>query len=738
MPIGYTAFLIDMRDASPKIQHVIKHVIFTLILLLSYSFAGQPTLLPTPQEATWENDSVELHTVKIIFPKANQKQAAQSALIQQELVSLLKQNHLSYDKNAPFTIAFKYEETPLPNELKTDWRQKEAYRLNVTKQGVIVKASALNGFFYCLQTLNQLISRENNKTTIPLCALTDYPDLQIRGFMNDVGRNFLPVELIKQELDAMAFLKFNVYHFHLTDHHGWRLESKLYPELKDPKNFSRFAGEVYSQKDFRELVEYARQRNITIIPELDMPGHSDAFRKAIGVKNMSDPKATKALVELITELGSLASVENMPMIHIGTDEVRSSAEKVNNETLNAYYKAVEDTGRRAIHWSPGLCTPEYKDKVIEQMWIGVERASARPRVGGDYIDSQDTYINHNDPFECAALHYFRRPCPYKDANALGFILCSWPDVKMSDPRNHFTQTAIFPAMAFASASIWNNPHEELKTTYQKDELLPYFGNIPDPSHPLYKGFVAYEKAVLAIRDRYFTKLEFPYVKQSHVQWRIIGPFSHGGDLEKVFPVEEILKGEAVKDSYTVDDKSYTWKKNLATGHTVLFKDFRGNPTIFNSENKLHFKKNPNNSTYYALQYIYSPKAQSIPCWIGAQHWPSSDRSNGGPPSTPNEWHHSKPKFYVNGQAIAAPKWANKPATNVETPYTDENYFYRKPTMVKFKAGWNQILIKSPCNANPRRWMFTFAPILPTTDKLGIGIREFPGLKFATEIPAGQK
>ncbi|MFI3243010.1 MAG: family 20 glycosylhydrolase [Akkermansia sp.] len=692
----------------------------------------QAACTATPASGTGVTDgAITLTSVRMGSPKIQGRDAEQMQLIRKELGSYLHSLDVPVGRQGTYPILFKLKETPLPEDKKTEWRQQEAYHIKVTDKGTLVSASSTKGFFYALQSLKQLIVRQGNRTTIAACELTDYPDLQIRGFMNDVGRNFLPVELIKIELQVMAMLKFNTYHFHLTDHHGWRLESKLYPELKDPKNFTRFPGKVYSQKEFKELVEFCRLRNIAIIPELDMPGHSCAFRAALKVDRMSDPKATEALVELITELGSLASVGDMPMIHIGTDEVRTAAERVNNATLNAYYKAVADTGRRAIHWSPGLCTPEYRGKTIEQMWIGVERASARPRKGGDYIDSQDTYINHNDPFECAALHYFRRPCPYKDANGLGFILCSWPDVRMTDPRNHFRQTAIFPAMAFASGSIWNNPHEALSTSYQQDPLLPYYGNIPDPTHPLYQGFVAYEKSVLEIRDRFFKDLEFPYVKQSHVQWRIIGPFPHGGDLEKKFPVEELLKGEPIKESYTVDGKAYKWREKPATGFTVLFKDFRGNPTIFNSEKKNHFKKNPKNSTYYALQYIYSPKAQNIPCWIGAQHWPSSDRRNGGPPSTPNEWHHSKAKFYVNGQSIDAPKWANKPMTGVEDPYIDENYFYREPTMVPFKLGWNQILIKSPCNANPRRWMFTFAPIQPTSKEFGIGIQEFPGLQFST-------
>ncbi len=653
-------------------------------------------------------------------------------LIQRELASFLAQNKAKYAKDGAYAIAFKLKDTDLEGDLNTDWRQAEAYTIEVGEKGTVISASSTKGFYYGYKTLQQLITHRDGKTSLAVCKITDWPDLQVRGFMNDVGRNFMPIELIKLELDAMADLKYNVYHFHLTDHHGWRLESKKYPQLKNAKHFTRFEGKVYSQKEFVELVEYCRLRNITIIPELDMPGHSCAFRSAMGVDNMKDPKATEALVNLIKELGALASVEDMPYIHIGTDEVRNASEFVTDEILLAYYDAVKSTGRRAIHWSPGKVPNSYKGEgemtAVEQLWLGCGANGARPTKGGKYIDSQDSYVNQIDPFECGPAYYYRRPCPYDYAEGLGFILCSWPDVKMSTPRNHLIQTPVFPAMAFCSEAIWNCPHPKLTVDVKADELLPYFSNLPDPENPLLKGFAEYEDRVLAIRDRFFTDKEFPYVRQANVHWKLFGPFPHDGKVETKFPAEDLLKSDAIESSFMPNEKE-------ATGHTVIFKHYCGYPTPFNGGK---FGANANNSTYYALQYIYSPKDQKVPFWISAQSWPSSDRAAGGPPSTPGEWLHTKPEFFVNGKSIKAPKWANKPMTGVEDPYTDENYYFREPTAVALKKGWNKVLIKSPCNAAPRRWMFTFAPVKTTTDKQGIGIREFPGLKFATSIPEGEQ
>lgn len=694
-----------------------------------------PPLVPMPQTIQWSDKSVQLSSVSLVAPAIEGRDAEQMQLIHDGLVAYLAQHEVKLDQKGGYPIEFKLADIPLPEGKNTPWRQAEAYAITATEQGLTVTASSTKGFYFAMQTIKQLIVRRGGQTTLASCDIVDYPDLQIRGFMNDVGRNFLPIELIKEELEAMTELKYNVYHFHVTDNHGWRLESKLYPELKDPKSFSRFEGKVYTQEEYQELVEYCRLRNIMVIPELDMPGHTEAFRRALGVTKMQDPKATKALVALIKELGSLTSAEDTPYIHIGTDEAKS-IEHVDNATLNKYYEAVESTGRRPINWIRGMCPPSFKGKSVEHLWLGVALADVRPTNGSDYIDSQDSYINHIDPFECGPAYYYRRPCPYTNANGLGFILCSWPDVKISDPRNHLRQTPVFPAMAFCAQAIWNSPQPLWKGNDKANDLIQYYSNLPTQDNPLLKGFKEYEDRVLAIRDRFFTDKEFPYVRQANVPWKVLGPIPHGGDVTMDFEIDtDVAEGKAIKDSYEVDGVNYSWSDSDHTGHTLTYKQYCAYPTPFNGN--IYGFKTPN-TTYYAMQYIYSPKAQEVPCWISAQNWPSSGRAAGGPPNTPNEWHHSKPKFYVNGTPVAAPKWTGQPVTGVEDPYTDENYYYRAPTMVALKEGWNQVVVKSPCNASPRRWMFTFAPVQTTTDKLGIGIREFPGLKFATSIPEGEQ
>lgn len=165
----------------------------------------------------------------------------------------------------------------------------EAYRLSVAGQTVTIKGSRA-GVFYGLQTLMQLSPTkvdDGGVVPVPEVDITDEPRFSYRGAMLDAGRYFFPVEEVKRFIDLMAFYKLNIFHWHLTEDGGWRIEIKKYPELtrigawrrgtdesRSPDGFDRLPhGGYYTQQQVRDVVRYARDRNITIIPEIDMPGH---------------------------------------------------------------------------------------------------------------------------------------------------------------------------------------------------------------------------------------------------------------------------------------------------------------------------------------------------------------------------------------------------------------------------------------------------------------------------------
>ncbi len=170
---------------------------------------------------------------------------------------------------------------------------KEAYNLTVTPKGVTIVASAPNGLFYGIQTLIQLMPPTQKKLTqvvLPAVEIKDSPRFAWRGLHLDVGRHFMPKEFILKYLDYMSMHKFNTFHWHLTEDQGWRIEIKKYPKLtevgsirketlighgRDPKEYDGTPyGGFYTQEDVKEIVAYAADRYITVVPEIEMPGHS--------------------------------------------------------------------------------------------------------------------------------------------------------------------------------------------------------------------------------------------------------------------------------------------------------------------------------------------------------------------------------------------------------------------------------------------------------------------------------
>ncbi len=688
---------------------------------------AQPPLLPMPQKCVWGKKAVPIKVVNIEFIVGKDADEEKVAYMKAELTSYFEKHEVKVSEEGQgYTVRLGLSSKSNPSGAVESWQKKESYQLSAMAKGTLIQASNLNGLYYGMQTLMQLIIRQNSITSVATCKIMDWPDFEIRGFMNDVGRNFMPIEHITEELDAMARLKYNVYHFHFTENYGWRLESKLYPELNKAENQPRWPGMNYSQEEFKQLVRACELRNIQLIPEMDMPGHTEAFRKALGLNNMENEKATKALTELIAEMCALVPAEKMPYVHIGTDEVKSH-ESVSAATLKKYYEAVEKEGRQVIRWQHGLHTPQGVKAPIEQIWTGRLLSKSFPSKGAKYIDSHETYLNQLDPFEQAATFYFRRPCPFTFAKGMGAILCAWPDLPMTDTRNHTLQTPVFSSLAFASEGLWNTPHDVFKGDILKDPLFTYYSNLPAQDSKLINDFAEYEDRVLAFRDRFVRESEFPYVRQANVPWSIIGPFPHGGDVSKVFPPEEeMLAGKAPQKSYSFGGEKFAWHPEQYTGNTIMFKHYCSYTTTFNEAGKYPHQ----NHTYYALQYIYSPKDQDVQCWIGAQTWATSDRRT-GPTSTTGEWLYTKPKFYVNGAAIEAPEWQNP--NGKQEAMVDENYHYRTPSTIKLKKGWNQVLVKSPSTPSLRRWMFTFAPISWDGKDLGRKVTEVDGLRFSADL-----
>jgi hypothetical protein len=578
---------------------------------------------------------------------------------------------------------------------------REAYTLNVCADSAVLTATTPEGLFRGRQTFGQLTFDENGAHYVAGCSITDWPAFRIRGYMQDVGRNYMPLSLLKEQIDVMAAYKFNLFHFHVTDNPGWRLQSKKYPQLSSPSSMSRWPGNYYTQEDFLNLVNYCKERYITLVPEFDVPGHCEAFRKAFALDSMSDPRVQPILLDLIDEVCSLVPKEQMPWLHLGTDEVWEKHERPASGLLEALEERVKMHGRTVVVWRPGQAV-ETDQSSVTQLWS----SSGKPKAGHPYIDSRLNYLNHLDPLAGIAQLYFDRICnkEHDDSLALGGILCCWNDNKVTKPYDILVQNPVYPGMLTYSETSWKGQPVDLGESY--------LAIIPGKESVLYDEFLAFEERLVAHRDLYFKGKPFPYVKQSAIEWSLIGPFDNKGNVMASFPVENAMEKE-----YSIDGQSFRWKGPVYGG-TIHIRHFFGFPSYFTEKQ----------GTVYAATNIWSPADQEVGCWIGFHDWSRSAGRRGGPFPEQGQWHITDPKVWLNGEAIASPVW-NNPGLGSKTdeiPFSDENYFFRKLTKIILKKGWNKVLLKVPQNRKSWKWMFTFVPVRSENGQ----IRELEGLKYS--------
>ncbi len=190
------------------------------------------------------------------------------------------------------------------------------------------------------------------------CEILDFPAFSWRGYMIDVGRNFMSMDLLKQQIDVMAQYKLNVFHFHATEDIAWRFESKLYPALNAPENMLRNKGSYYTVENIKELIAYCKERFITFVPEIDMPGHSAAFTRVFKTDMQSDT----GMVLLKNLLKEFFETYNVKYLHIGADEV-----KIHNKNfvpeMTSY---IESFGIKTIGWQPG---GNFLKSTLRQLWM---------------------------------------------------------------------------------------------------------------------------------------------------------------------------------------------------------------------------------------------------------------------------------------------------------------------------------------------------------------------------------
>ena len=569
----------------------------------------------------------------------------------------------------------------------------EAYSLVIGAKEVTLTAPKPAGLLYGVETLRQLLVRKGGHPAFVGCRIADWPAFAWRGFMHDVGRNYQDMPLLKKFVDVMAQYKMNVFHFHLTDNPGYRVECRVHPELNAPASYlvSRDPGKYYTYADINDFIAYCRQRGVMVVPEIDIPGHSDYFKRAFGV-DMQDEKGAGIVEDVLNEF--MDHVDT-PFLHIGSDEVRVR----NPQFMDHIADMVRKRGRQVLAWHPG--NPP-SGRIVTQMWSYGPGLDALP--GMPVVDSRNDYINHVDPFNAPAriLNLATGGQPEGDEIAWGGILCHWPDINAGTPMNIYRQSPVFPALLAATENYWHG---------HMPQHPEYWARLPLTTDPEYARFAEFEARLLEHRDRFFADWPFPYVRQTNIPWKLIGIFDHKGDVNSVLPPEREIRA-----SYAVDGKTYEWTD--AVGATIAVNHWQYDGWLPKTRQ----------GTAYALTYVWAPRAETVGFWIGFNGPSRSSRRNQPNPNQ-GEWSTTGSKVLINDREMPPPVWKQPGAVanSSETPFADEDYFYRPPTAVALQRGWNKILIKAPKGERTWNWTFTCVPVQVAGDR----VREVEGLRFST-------
>lgn len=638
-----------------------KHIIYPMV----YGLQEKPSIIPLPQQLQWKPGAFALYQCnkivvkdKSLIAEAQQlQQNLQTFGLQMEIVKEAKPGERAIELSLDKIIAPQYKD--------------EAYRLTASHSLIQVKANTAHGIFNGIQTLKQLM---RDGSLVDACEITDWPAFSWRGYMIDVGRNYMSVELLKQQIDAMAAAKLNIFHFHATEDIAWRIAIKQYPQLTAPEHMLRNKGMYYTEAEIKELIAYCKERHITFVPEIDMPGHSAAFKRAMKTDMQSD----SGLLIVKNILKEFCDTYDVPYIHIGADEVKIT----NKEFVPEVTRFIEGMGKKVIGWQPG---GNFSNSTLRQLWMD-DNAHLSSNNQIQFIDSRHLYLNHMDPLE-AVTTIFNRQIGDKekgDSSLLGGTICMWHDRAVAKEDDVLRMNPVYPGiLAFAERS------------WRGGGVAGWQANIGSPADERAKAFTEFENRLLNHQQQYYFAHPFPYVRQANRVWQLYGPFDNKGNAAMAFAPEQ--------------DPFYTnnTKPNLEqVGGTVVLRHWWA-PLI-----KAAIDSAKENTTWYATTNIWADEAGEKNFWMGFNNLSRSPATDSPPKDA---WDTKGSTVWVNGKLIAPPQWLHAGQRgNSEIPLVDEGYEYRSPTKIILQKGWNTVLIKAPITSfkgkdwqNPVKWMFTF-------------------------------
>jgi len=380
----------------------------------------------------------------------------------------------------------------------------ESYSLEISPAGAKLDAATPLGIMRGLQTFLQLVQITSNGFAASAIVIQDKPRFPWRGLMIDVCRHFIPLDVLKRNLDGMAAVKLNVFHWHLSDNQGFRVESKKFPKLQEMGSDGLF----YTQDEVRDLIAYARDRGIRVVPEFDMPGHSTAWfvgypelasgpgpypiERKWGIFDPAmDPTQERTYKFLDAFIREMAKLFPDQYFHIGGDEVNGKEWDANpniqafmrahglknNQDLQAYFntrvqKLVSKHGKTMVGWDE-ILRPDLPKDIVVQSWRGQDSLAAAAKQGYRGLLSFGYYLDLNWP---ASRHYAVDPISGEAANlspeekqrVLGGEACMWSEY--ASPEN--IDSRIWPRTAAIAERLWS-PQEvtDVNSMYRRLEYV---------------------------------------------------------------------------------------------------------------------------------------------------------------------------------------------------------------------------------------------------------------------------
>ncbi len=491
-----------------------------LIVFLSFSFVDSSSqqiekeinIIPKPKSLVVNEGTFQLNALTKIFYKKNAKSIA-------EYLSEIIQPSTGFD-----VIVKEWDGKVNDNSIiisisnsESDFGP-EGYTLIVNKYNVMIEAKELNGLFYGVQTLRQLLPTNIESTTkvenidwiIPCVVILDKPEFVWRGLNLDCCRHFMSKEFVKRYIDLLAYHKFNTLHWHLTEDQAWRIEIKKYPELTKKGAFRTYDdgsvyGGFYTQEDIKEVVEYAQNRFITVVPEIEMPGHSTAAISCypeisctggpfeVGtfwgiyydVYCAGNEKTFQFLENVISEVVDLFPGK---YIHIGGDEApknrwkdcskcqqRIKDENLKDEhELQSYFvkrmeKFINSKGKQIIGWDEileGGLAPE----ATVQSWRGLQGAIDAAKQGHDVIVSPTSHCYFDYPVDITDMQkvYSFDPVPPElTEDERKHVLGSEGNMWTEYAPQELIDDRLFPRLLALSEVVWTYPADRNFEEFRK-------------------------------------------------------------------------------------------------------------------------------------------------------------------------------------------------------------------------------------------------------------------------------